>query len=98
MQLIRTTSLILAAVTLTLLFSSCAIHPNAWEPQQKPAFAGVIALNEKLIRSEKISLDGWCGPEDIVFDSTGNMYCGAIKEHSNHLFHGSNTLPHTVKH
>lgn len=25
---------------------------------------------------EKISLNGWYGPEDIVFDSHGNLYCG----------------------
>ena len=34
------------------------------------------ALNEKLTAAQKITLNGWYGPEDIVFDSAGNMYAG----------------------
>lgn len=59
-----------------ILFESCSIHPIAWTPAPKPDFVGVIAVNEKLSGIEKISLQGWFGPEDIVFDSAGNLYCG----------------------
>jgi sugar lactone lactonase YvrE len=63
-------------VVAMILFESCAIHPLAWKPETKPSFTGSLSLNEKLATIEKISLNGWCGPEDIVFDSEGNMYCG----------------------
>ncbi|HEX6892693.1 MAG TPA: SMP-30/gluconolactonase/LRE family protein, partial [Chryseolinea sp.] len=55
---------------------SCSIRPLAWSPDQKPSFSGVTALNEKLSSIEKIPLQGWYGPEDIVFDTAGNLYCG----------------------
>jgi sugar lactone lactonase YvrE len=47
---------------------------------QKPAFEGVTALNEKLSTANKIVIDtdtqkGF-GPEDIIFDKAGNLYCG----------------------
>lgn len=63
-------------VALMLFINSCAIHPVAWQPPIKPAFTGKLALNEKLSNTQKVSLEGWFGPEDIVFDSTGAMYCG----------------------
>lgn len=59
-----------------MLFESCAVHPLAWKPETKPSFTGSLSLNEKLSAIEKISLDGWYGPEDIVFDAEGNLYCG----------------------
>lgn len=58
------------------IMNSCAIHPVAWKPETKPEFTGPLALNEKLSATEKISLNGWYGPEDIEFDSAGNMYTG----------------------
>lgn len=64
------------AVIITLVFNSCAIHPVAWRPASKAPFIETTALNEKLTATEKISLKGWYGPEDIVFDSSGNIYCG----------------------
>ena len=65
-----------------MLFESCGIHPLAWKPETKPPFTGSLSLNEKLSSIEKISLNGWYGPEDIVFDNEGNMYCGVhVKEH-----------------
>ena len=59
-----------------LLLSSCAISPVAWHPGNIPPFEKQTALNEKLTESLKIDLNGWSGPEDIVFDSLGNLYCG----------------------
>lgn len=59
-----------------LLLKSCSIRPRAWTPLQKPDFAGTTELNEKLRSIETISLNGWYGPEDIVMDSLGNLYCG----------------------
>ena len=59
-----------------MTFSSCGLHPEAWTPAPKPMFAAETALNEKLSTAEKIALDGWCGPEDIVFDGAGNLFCG----------------------
>jgi hypothetical protein len=59
-----------------LMLSSCALKPLAYQPETIPAFEGAIQLNEKLVSSEKIQLDGWFGPEDILFDSLGNLYTG----------------------
>lgn len=61
---------------LAFLMESCSIKPVAWEPSIKPAFEGVTALNEKLSSVEKIDLQGWYGPEDIVMDSAGNLFAG----------------------
>jgi sugar lactone lactonase YvrE len=67
----------LSALVLSgFVFESCSIRPIAWSPAPKPEFTGSIAVNEKLSGIEKISLNGWFGPEDIVFDSAGNLYCG----------------------
>ena len=69
----------MAVVLLTLLlifFNSCGIHPVAWKPGTNTDLNNGSALNEKLTSAQKISLDGWYGPEDIVFDSAGNMYTG----------------------
>jgi len=37
---------------------------------------GATHQNEVLLTTTKIPLNGWYGPEDIVFDSLGNLYCG----------------------
>lgn len=63
-----------------LFIESCAIHPKVWKPASNPDFLGTTALNEKLTATQKISLNGWYGPEDIVFDSTGNIYCGVHRK------------------
>lgn len=70
------TILALAVFCSTCLLNSCAIHPVAWQPEEVQPFEGRTALNEKLTQASKIHLDGWLGPEDIVFDSAGNLYCG----------------------
>ncbi|MVM30164.1 hypothetical protein GO755_08975 [Spirosoma sp. HMF4905] len=64
------------AIGLPMGLTSCSLHPQAWSPSPKPAFAGTTALNEELSTSKKVSIDGWYGPEDIVFDQSGNLYCG----------------------
>lgn len=63
-------------VSSLLFFYSCGIHPVAWTPGEIKAYVPVTALNEHLTRAQKIDLKGWLGPEDIVFDSLGNLYCG----------------------
>jgi sugar lactone lactonase YvrE len=68
------------AIIMPLLFNACAIHPTAWKPALKPDFTGTTALNEKLTTAQKITLDGWYGPEDIIFDKEGNMYCGVHRK------------------
>ncbi|TAE47729.1 MAG: SMP-30/gluconolactonase/LRE family protein [Bacteroidetes bacterium] len=72
---------VLAAVTL-FLCPACAIHPLAWHPAPKPAFTGTLTLNDSLKTLEKIPLGAWCGPEDIVFDAQGNLYCGVHRDAS----------------
>ncbi len=67
---------ILGGLMLAWLCSACAIHPHAWSPATAPALAGTTAPNEALTHSEKIELGGHFGPEDIVFDDLGNLYCG----------------------
>ena len=65
-----------AAVLYGLTLGSCALTPLAYQPEESPSFEGVTQLNEKLLASEKIQIDGWVGPEDILFDSLGNLYTG----------------------
>lgn len=67
---------IASALFMPLLWNACALHPEVWKPAPVPAFTETTALNEKLARAEKISLAGWSGPEDIVFDEAGYLYCG----------------------
>ena len=69
--------IILAASALSMLMlNSCALKPLAYQPEVIPAFEGTTQLNDNLVSSEKIQLDGWFGPEDILFDSLGNLYTG----------------------
>jgi sugar lactone lactonase YvrE len=79
MQIIKNTPLF-CTIVFSMAFSACTIHPKSWQPMPRPAFIGETALNEELIKSEKIAIDtetqkGY-GPEDIVFDKAGNLYCG----------------------
>lgn len=69
--------IILGALIIPMVFNACAIQPLAWTPLPKPLFTGPTSLNEKLTTTQKIELNGWYGPEDIVFDKAGNLYCGA---------------------
>ena len=80
MKKLVATLLALTALCIMLLLNSCTIHPVAWQPSKVLPFEGETALNEKLAQSSRINLNGWLGPEDIVFDSLGNLYCGVHNE------------------
>ena len=60
----------------TLIFQSCRIHPVAWSPPAKPQLKASLLPNSELTSSHKIELEKWCGPEDIIFDHQGNLFCG----------------------
>ncbi len=66
----------IASALYGLMFSSCTLKPLAYQPETIPPFAGPTQLNEKLLASEKIQIDGWFGPEDILFENLGNLYTG----------------------
>ncbi len=82
----KTKKTVLTITLFALLFicivfiNGCGIKPAAFNPQTKPLFTGELALNNKLNTTTKIALDGWAGPEDILFDGQGNMYCGVHKK------------------
>jgi len=59
-----------------LILGSCSLKPLAYQPETIPAFEGTTQLNEKLLSSDKLEINGWFGPEDILFDSLGNLYTG----------------------
>lgn len=70
---------IVLAAGSSLVLKSCALKPVAWTPPAKPTFKGKLALNKQLQGVQKIDLQGWYGPEDILVDSSGNIYCGVHK-------------------
>ena len=74
MKDVKMTFVVLALFGLTL--SSCSLKPLAYQPEKIPSFEGATQLNEKLLASEKIQIEGWFGPEDILFDSEANLYTG----------------------
>ncbi len=74
---------IVAVFSILTLLTSCAIHPVAWKPAPPINFNGTTVLNEKLKASQTISLNGWYGPEDIVFDEDGNLFCGVHNKETN---------------
>ena len=59
-----------------IMLKSCGLKPLAYHPETIPSFEGTTQLNEKLVSSKQIELNGWFGPEDILFDSVGNLYTG----------------------
>ncbi len=77
---LKAASLLLAAtLILSILFNACAIHPLAWKAPSDPGTAAATKGREVLTLADKIPLQGWYGPEDIVFDSAGNLYTGVHK-------------------
>lgn len=68
------------AILASSILSSCSIRPVSWKSPIKPTFEGVTAINEKLTNSEIIQINGMFGPEDIIFDTLGNLYCGVHTE------------------
>jgi len=69
-----------ASTLIILMLSSCGLKPLAYQPKTTPAFEGKTQLNDMLLNSDKIQLDGWFGPEDILFDNLGNLYTGVHNE------------------
>ena len=78
MRKVKMIFVVSALVGLTI--SSCSLKPLAYEPPTIPAFEGTTQLNDKLLNSDEIQLDGWFGPEDILFDSLGKLYTGVHNE------------------
>jgi sugar lactone lactonase YvrE len=66
----------LSILTVVFGIQSCAIKPVAWQPPVRPVLEDALEPNNKLQTSDTISLNGWYGPEDIIFDKAGTMYCG----------------------
>lgn len=48
-------------------------------PSTETATGGVYAVNERLREVEIIGLGAVEGPEDVVLDRDGNLYCGSIR-------------------
>ena len=71
---------VLSLTAVLIYFNSCGIHPVAWTPPANIELLDSAHLNEELTHSQKITLGGWSGPEDIVFDSAGNMYAGVHRK------------------
>jgi sugar lactone lactonase YvrE len=67
---------IIAILSAGLIISSCALQPESWTPDKKPAMEGRYAPNNLLESTEWIDLKGWYGPEDIAVDAAGNLYAG----------------------
>lgn len=74
MKKVKISAVVLTLVGLTL--SSCSLKPLAYKPKAIPAFEGKTQLNEKLLATKKLQIEGWYGPEDILFDSIGNLFTG----------------------
>lgn len=70
---------IATAISILIITNSCAIKPTAWHPE-KPTSIQKNTKEDQLLKASKIDLNGWLGPEDIVFDSLGNLYCGVHNE------------------
>ena len=69
-----------AFALLGFMLSSCSLKPLAYSPGEIIPFGGTTELNEKLSATEKIEINGWYGPEDILFDGLGNLYTGVHNE------------------
>lgn len=52
-----------------------AITPVKWNPPPRTPFEGVFAVNDRLTQVEMWRTPGE-GPEDVAFDSAGNLYTG----------------------
>ncbi len=69
----------LSILFLFFILGACQLQPQAWNPPIKTDFLQQQTDNQKLQSIQKIDLKGWVGPEDIVMDSLGNIYCGVHK-------------------
>lgn len=50
------------------------IEPVAWQAPTDKGYTGAFKKNEDLQQLEKLSLQGFTGPEDIAFDHKGRIY------------------------
>lgn len=78
-RVILSISILFLLSFLLLGFSACQLKPLTWTPPIPPAFEGDLSLNQKLQNIQKVSLEGWFGAEDIIFDDEGNLYTGVHK-------------------
>ena len=76
----RVNTILATGLLFILILNSCGIKPVSYQPKAAPEFKGATALNDRLLESEKIEINGWFGPEDILFDDAGNLYTGVHNE------------------
>ena len=76
----RVNTILTAMILSIAILNSCALKPVAYQPKTAPIFEGPTELNEALVNSNKIQINGWFGPEDILFDDVGNLYTGVHNE------------------
>lgn len=70
---------IFSLIILVFSFNACQLKPLTWEPPTAPTFEAELSLNQELQNIQKLSLEGWFGAEDILFDEAGNLYTGVHK-------------------
>ena len=78
-KLIFSLSGLFSVLILCFSFSACQLDPLTWTSPSPPAFEGKLSLNQELQSIQKLSLQGWHGAEDIIFDEEGNLYTGVHK-------------------
>jgi sugar lactone lactonase YvrE len=68
---------ILAIIILWLAYLSLwpiDVDPVAWQAPKDKGYTGVFQKNQNLQNPEKLTLQGFTGPEDIAIDSHGRIY------------------------
>jgi sugar lactone lactonase YvrE len=69
--------ILLVAVAAAYLTSwPVPIEPVAWNPPQAPELTGPYAPNSDLEAAQRLLEGRGVGPEDVAFDSVGNLFCG----------------------
>ncbi len=53
-----------------------SLQPLSWQPDEAPAFAGPLAINDELQKAELLARGEIHGPEDIAIDREGRIYSG----------------------
>jgi sugar lactone lactonase YvrE len=75
-RLVLVSMLLAALAAAYLTMWPVPIAPVAWDPSPAPSLTGPYALNHDLVASDRL-LEGFgTGPEDVAFDSDGNLYTG----------------------
>jgi len=57
-----------------LIFWPIDVEPVTWQAPEDKGYTGVFQKNQNLQNPEKLSLQGFTGPEDIAIDSQGRIY------------------------